>query len=52
MRINDKAAKKTTVRLLQRSGVINSTLDPEEYLNNSDIEIDMEDVDVDNIVED
>ena len=47
LRTNNKNVKRSTVRALQDSGVIDTDIDTLQYLQNNDIDIDMFDVDFD-----
>lgn len=50
-RVNDRNTKRGTIRLLQQSGTLDSSVDSDQILQEQDIDVEMMDVDLHDIVE-
>lgn len=51
-RVNDKNTKKSTVRILQKTGEIDDSLSTEEYLEQSDVDVELLDADFQTLPQD
>ena len=52
LRVNDKNVKRSTVRALQQSGIIDNEIESLQYLNDTDIDIDTFSVEFDQPIDD
>ena len=49
MRVNDRNIKKSIVRMLQQSGEVDDNISSDEYLDQSDVDVEVLDADFTNL---